>query len=91
VVYGCGSCKYGQLPGNVSRMSPERTVAIPIKLHLPFHPRHSSRQEQQQQAGNHRVRAPVVHQLVAGGNSSVFLTRGPEEIPEVYSINLLEK
>jgi hypothetical protein len=32
-----------------------------------------------------------VHQLMAGGNSSIFLTRGHDEIPEVYSINLLEK
>eukprot|EP00878_Enallax_costatus_P033149 GHUV01036539.1.p2 GENE.GHUV01036539.1~~GHUV01036539.1.p2 ORF type:complete len:216 (+),score=120.53 GHUV01036539.1:1813-2460(+) len=141
-------------------MSPDRTVPIPIKLHLPFQPskrdreRHRDRQQrnsgsnlqpvmegqeqrqQQQQlqqlansssssttqlqysssgvrpssssggsssssskAGlsqqaalqQQRLKAPVVHQIMAGGNSSIFLTRGPDEIPEVYGINLLEK
>eukprot|EP00879_Flechtneria_rotunda_P005191 GHRR01005473.1.p1 GENE.GHRR01005473.1~~GHRR01005473.1.p1 ORF type:complete len:1380 (+),score=526.24 GHRR01005473.1:240-4379(+) len=199
VVYGCGNCKYGQVPGSLHRMSPDRTVPIPIKLHLPFQPsrrdkerqrereqqqsslhlqpvleiQEHQRQQQQQQQGQQldqqgqqqqqqwqdlqqqqpkqpsvqnvhehrqhkevgssssrsrlglsngassddsahgssgmqsvsspyqqqplqlqkqrRVKLPVVHQIMAGGNSSVFLTRGPDEIPEVYSINLLEK
>jgi hypothetical protein len=47
--------------------------------------------EQQQAAAASRAKGPVVHQLVAGGNSSMFLTRAPDELPEVYSINLLAK
>lgn len=150
----------GQVPGSLHRMSPDRTVPIPIKLHLPFQPSKRDRdrqrerqqrssapnllpviegQEHQQQAASsssssstqipfsngigiaghsstsssgsgasstgsskgslsqqallqqQRMKVPIVHQIMAGGNSSIVLTRGPEEIPEVYSINLLEK
>jgi hypothetical protein len=138
VAYGCGSSKFGQLPGNPARFSPDRTVALPAKMHFPFGdppaapPPQPAGGKQQQQApaapapppppggssnGGARgaaaaassngggpasyplapgavrggSRAPVVHLVVAGGNSSVFVTRGPDEIPEVYSINLLEK
>lgn len=156
VVYGCGSCKLGQLPGNVSRFSPDRTVAIPIKMHLPFggaaagsgsgsklgpagsaNTSRDGGRDSHSGGGNGKgggsgggggggsgagaleavssagasggaaavavaaaaaaaaasraARSPVVHLVVAGGNSSVFVTRGPDEIPEVYSINLLEK
>lgn len=145
-----------QVPGSLHRMSPDRTVPIPIKLHLPFQPSKRDRERQQrerehrnsgsnlapviegpeqelaqlqlqqqqppsqrpsatgsiqrQSSGgcssatssrsvgadptSHAVlhsKCPVVHQIVAGGNSSMFLTRAPEEIPEVYSINLLAK
>jgi hypothetical protein len=162
---GCGvPCRatLAQVPGSLHRMSPDRTVPIPIKLHLPFQPSRrdrerqrearssgsnlstvlegSEQQEQQQQRARSssggaarpssggggsvasssksstaaaagpggggssslstaeqqqqaaaRSKAPVVHQLVAGGNSSIFLTRAHDEIPEVYSINLLAK
>lgn len=142
-----------QVPGSLHRMSPDRTVPIPIKLHLPFQPSKRDRErlrerearnsgsnlttvveaaeEQQAQAQSlqqqrpsasgsirqssggggsatssrsgvavgpvdpqqqqMRSKCPVVHQIVAGGNSSIFLTRAPEEIPEVYTINLLAK
>jgi hypothetical protein len=142
-----------QVPGSLHRMSPDRTVPIPIKLHLPFQPSKRDR-ERQQREREHRnsgsnlapviegpeqelaqltlaqhlqqrpsatgsiqrqssggcssatssrslsadptqplvhSKSPVVHQIVAGGNSSMFLTRAPEEIPDVYSINLLAK
>lgn len=142
-----------QVPGSLHRMSPDRTVPIPIKLHLPFQPSKRDRERQrdreqrnsgsnlqtviegpeqelqqqaqqqrphscsgslhrqssggggsatssrslpagdlqQQQQQLSRSKCPVVHQILAGGNSSIFLTRAPEEIPEVYSINLLAK
>jgi hypothetical protein len=143
-----------QVPGSLHRMSPDRTVPIPIKLHLPFQPSKRDR-ERQQREREHRnsgsnlapvvevpeqelaqlalsqqpqrpsatgsislqrqssggcssatssrslsadptqplvhSKSPVVHQIVAGGNSSMFLMRAPEEIPDVYSINLLAK
>jgi hypothetical protein len=140
-------------------MSPDRTVPIPIKLHLPFQPSKRDRErreqrnsgsnlttviegpeqdqqaallllqqqqqrpsasgsaqrpssggggsatssrsnaaalsagdlQQQQPSSSSRGRCPVVHQIVAGGNSSIFLTRAPEEIPDVYTVNLLAK
>lgn len=140
-----------QVPGSLHRMSPDRTVPIPIKLHLPFQPSKRDRERQQRErehrnSGSHLApvvevpeqelaqlalsqrpsatgsislqrqssggcssatssrslsvdptqplvhsKSPVVHQIVAGGNSSMFLTRAPEEIPDVYSINLLAK
>lgn len=57
-------------------------VALPFNAKLP-----------QQQAGSAQrpSKAPVVHQLSSGGHSSAFITRGPDEIPSTYSINLLEK
>jgi hypothetical protein len=132
VAYGCGSSKFGQLPGNPARFSSDRTVALPVKMHFPFSAppaansgsggKQQQPQPQQQQAGGPPggasgavaaassngggpasfplapgavrgggPRAPVVHLVVAGGNSSLFVTRGADEIPEVYSINLLEK
>ncbi len=193
VVYGCGSNKQGQLPGNPARFSADRTVALPVKMHFPFSGGSSSggshlggggralapsglsavtnalspqpsagsgapaggcssgggsaavaaaargstsgggggssgydltdstgsaaaaaaalgsctvsgsgQSTKPSTGGGSAVAAatiatgrlppaPVVHLVVAGGNSSVFVTRGTDEIPEVYSINLLAK
>lgn len=81
-VYGCGSSKYSQLGGAVNRLSAERTLPTPAKISLPFH-----------QSKHHapRCKAPLVHAVIAGGNSSAMLTRGPDELPDVYRIDLLDK
>ncbi len=76
-------------PHTCCRLSPERTAAIPVKLHMPFHP--SKSQPQAAAAAASRTKAPVVHRVVAGGNASTFLTRGADEIPDTYNINLLER
>jgi hypothetical protein len=54
---------------------------------LPFH----SLKQPSSATGSRPLKSPVVHQLAAGGHSSAFVTRGPDEIPETYAINLLEK
>ncbi|KAK9819719.1 hypothetical protein WJX72_001643 [[Myrmecia] bisecta] len=99
-VYGCGSTAYGQLPylkyacgpgvseASESEDSPrtegakarERNeITTPTRLKLPF---------LQQQRG---AKAPVVSAIIAGGYSSAFLTRAPDEFPETKTPQLWER
>lgn len=81
-VYGCGECSSGQLTQRTAQMGISEFVTEPVKLALPFGVQRSKASE---------CKAPVVHDVVCGPKLTAFITRAPDELPEVHRPLLLQR
>eukprot|EP00803_Ostreobium_quekettii_P007034 evm.model.scf_2582.1 EVM.evm.TU.scf_2582.1 scf_2582:2859-15247(+) len=81
-VYGTGSNDSGQLGCSGNNGAEVVCLSLPAKLNLPFN-------TVQQHRG--RRNEPIVGTICAGGNASGFLTRSPDEIPDLPSVGLWDR
>ncbi|GAX82001.1 hypothetical protein CEUSTIGMA_g9429.t1 [Chlamydomonas eustigma] len=81
-VLGCGDGASGQLTQRADQMGISNAATLPFKLALPFGV---------QRTQSAQCKAPVVHEVVAGPATTAFITRSPDDLPDVQQVMLLNK